>query len=58
MALNVLADAVELAAAIAKRAWRAWSRERRLNVDFLDVLALSASIGQGHLLAGCGYHPG
>jgi heavy metal translocating P-type ATPase len=37
---------------IAKRAWRAWSRQRRLNVDFLDVLALSASIGQGHLLAG------
>jgi heavy metal translocating P-type ATPase len=37
---------------IAKRAWRVWSRERRLNVDFLDVLAVSASIGQGHLLAG------
>src|SRR6202790_4643629 len=37
---------------IAKRAWRVWSRERRLNVDVLDVLAISASIGQGHLLAG------
>jgi heavy metal translocating P-type ATPase len=37
---------------IAQRAWRVWNRERRLNVDFLDVLAVSASIGQGHLLPG------
>jgi Cu2+-exporting ATPase len=37
---------------IAQRAWRAWTREGRLNVDFLDVLAVSASIGQGRLLAG------
>lgn len=32
---------------IARRAWRVWSRERRLNIDFLDVLAIGASIGQG-----------
>ncbi len=32
---------------IGKRAWRVWSRERRLNVDFLDVLAISASVAQG-----------
>jgi Cu2+-exporting ATPase len=37
---------------IAKRAWRVWNREQRLNVDFLDVLAVSVSIGQGRLLAG------
>ncbi len=35
-----------------KRAWGVWSRERRLNVDFLDVLAVAGSIGQGRLLAG------
>ena len=29
---------------IARRAWRVWSRERRLNVDFLDVLAITASV--------------
>jgi heavy metal translocating P-type ATPase len=33
---------------IAKRAWRVLSRERRLNVDFLDVLAISVSIGQAN----------
>ena len=37
---------------IAKRAWRVWSRERRLNVDFLDTLAIGASIVQGSLLTG------
>ncbi len=37
---------------IAKRAWRVWSRERRLNVDFLDTLAIGASILQGSLLTG------
>jgi heavy metal translocating P-type ATPase len=37
---------------IFKRAWGVWSRERRLNVDFLDTLAISASIGQGNLVTG------
>jgi heavy metal translocating P-type ATPase len=37
---------------IAKRAWRVWSRERRLNVDFLDTLAIGASILQGSLMTG------
>jgi len=29
-----------------------WSRERRLNVDTLDTLAIAASIGQGSLMTG------
>ena len=37
---------------IARRAWNVWSRERRLNVDFLDTLAIAASLGQGALLTG------
>ena len=37
---------------IFKRAWRVWSREGRLNVDFLDTLAITASVGQGHFVAG------
>ncbi|MQT15427.1 heavy metal translocating P-type ATPase [Segnochrobactrum spirostomi] len=37
---------------IFKRAWRVWSQERRLNVDFLDTLAITASVGQGNLVAG------
>jgi heavy metal translocating P-type ATPase len=37
---------------IALRAWRVWQREGRLNVDFLDVLAISASLLQGNPLAG------
>ena len=37
---------------IALRAWRVWSREGRLNIDFLDVLAISASIAQGNPMAG------
>jgi heavy metal translocating P-type ATPase len=37
---------------IAKRAWRVWSNERRLNVDFLDTLAITASVMQANLLAG------
>jgi heavy metal translocating P-type ATPase len=37
---------------IAKRAWGVWSRERRLNIDFLDTLAIGASIGQGQLMTG------
>jgi Cu2+-exporting ATPase len=37
---------------IARRAWGVWRRERRLNVDFLDTLAIGASIGQGLILTG------
>jgi len=37
---------------IALRAWRVWSRERRLNIDFLDTLAISASVAQGNPMAG------
>jgi Cu2+-exporting ATPase len=37
---------------IALRAWRVWRREGRLNIDFLDVLAISASIAQGNPMAG------
>ena len=37
---------------IAKRAWRVWSNERRLNVDFLDTLAITASVIQTNPLAG------
>jgi Cu2+-exporting ATPase len=37
---------------IAKRAYGIWSRESRLNVDFLDTLAIGASIGQGLLVTG------
>jgi Cu2+-exporting ATPase len=37
---------------IAKRAWGVWRREGRLNVDFLDTLAIGASIGQGALMTG------
>lgn len=37
---------------IALRAWRVWRREGRLNVDFLDVLAITASLLQGNPAAG------
>ena len=37
---------------IAKRAWGIWRREKRLNVDFLDTLAISASIVQGLTVTG------
>lgn len=37
---------------IALRAWRVWQRERRLNVDFLDTLAVVASLAQGNPMAG------
>jgi len=37
---------------IALRAWRVWRREGRLNVDFLDVLAITASLLQGNPVAG------
>ena len=37
---------------IYRRAWRVWSRERRLNIDFLDTLAIIASLWQGNQVAG------
>ncbi len=37
---------------IAKRAWGIWRRESRLNVDFLDTLAISASMLQGLMVTG------
>ena len=37
---------------IAKRAWGIFRRERRLNVDFLDTLAISASMLQGLMITG------
>jgi Cu2+-exporting ATPase len=37
---------------IALRAWRVWHREGRLNVDFLDTLAVAASLMQGNPMAG------
>ncbi len=37
---------------IALRAWRVWQREGRLNVDFLDALAIAASLAQGNPMAG------
>jgi len=37
---------------IALRAWRVWQREGRLNVDFLDTLAVAASLMQGNPMAG------
>ncbi len=56
---NPLALAVNIplmlwnAVPIARRAWGIWRRERRLNVDFLDTLAIGASIVQGlHVTGG------
>jgi heavy metal translocating P-type ATPase len=37
---------------IALRAWRVIRREHRLNVDFLDTLAIAASLLQGNPMAG------
>src|SRR5579871_1451801 len=37
---------------IALRAWRVWQREGRLNVDFLDTLAIAASLMLGNPVAG------
>jgi cation transport ATPase len=37
---------------IALRAWRVWRREGRPNVDFLDTLAIAASLAQGNPMAG------
>jgi heavy metal translocating P-type ATPase len=38
---------------IAQRAWKVWDNERRLNIDVLDILAISSSILQGVPMAGC-----
>jgi Cu2+-exporting ATPase len=38
---------------IAKRAWKVWANESRLNIDVLDTLAISSSVLQGNPLAGC-----
>lgn len=38
---------------IARRAWKVWANESRLNIDVLDTLAISASVMQGNPLAGC-----
>ena len=38
---------------IAKRAWKVWANESRLNIDVLDTLAITASVLQGNPLAGC-----
>src|ERR1700749_3309045 len=37
---------------IARRAWGVWRREGRLNVDFLDTLAILASLAHGNPMAG------
>jgi Cu2+-exporting ATPase len=37
---------------IALRAWGVWRRESRLNVDFLDTLAIAASLMHGNPMAG------
>jgi cation-transporting P-type ATPase C len=37
---------------IFRRAWHVWSTERRFNVDFLDTLAIGASLLQGNMVAG------
>ena len=37
---------------IAVRAYDVWRKEKRLNVDFLDTLAICASLIQGNLVAG------
>ena len=38
---------------IAKRAWKVWDTEQRLNIDVLDTLAITSSVLQGNPLAGC-----
>jgi Cu2+-exporting ATPase len=56
--LNPLVQAINLplmlwnAYPIALRAWRVIRYQRRLNVDFLDVLAIAASLMQGNPVAG------
>ena len=39
---------------IFRRAWQALRHEHRLNIDFLDTLAIGASIGQGNFITGGG----
>jgi cation transport ATPase len=38
---------------IAKRAWKVWANESRLNIDVLDTLAITSSVLQGNPMAGC-----
>src|ERR1700722_9519030 len=38
---------------IARRAWKVWSTESRLNIDVLDTLAITSSVLQGVPMAGC-----
>lgn len=38
---------------IAKRAYKVWANEGRLNIDVLDTLAITASVLQGNPMAGC-----
>ena len=38
---------------IAKRAWKVWDTESRLNIDVLDTLAITSSVLQGVPMAGC-----
>ena len=38
---------------IARRAWKVWANESRLNIDVLDTLAITSSVLQGNPLAGC-----
>ena len=38
---------------IAKRAYKVWADESRLNIDVLDTLAITASVLQSNPLAGC-----
>ncbi|WJR81436.1 heavy metal translocating P-type ATPase [Bradyrhizobium sp. NP1] len=38
---------------IARRAWKVWANEKRLNIDVLDTLAITSSVLQGNPLAGC-----
>lgn len=38
---------------IAKRAYKVWANESRLNIDVLDTLAITASVLQGNPMAGC-----
>ena len=37
---------------IFRRAWTVWTQEQRLNVDFLDALAITACLGQDLLMTG------
>jgi cation transport ATPase len=55
LGLTLLADPLAVAVnalPIFRRAWTVWNRENRLNVDFLDTLAITASVGQGLMVTG------